>query len=127
MEGYKWKQSRDPEIFNKNIELRYRIEFGIEKCAMLIIISRKRETMEGIELQNKESIRKKENYKNFRILEVENIKQTEMKEKLELSTTKEKSPVGWGCRIYWLHLKSGGWLQSTSVLDMTLNGLMVWL
>ena len=29
-------------------------------------------------------------------------------------------PVGWGCRIQWLHL----WIP-TSVLDMTLNNLMV--
>ena len=40
-------------IYNQDIG----IEFGIENCAMLIIKSGKRETTEGIELQNQESIR----------------------------------------------------------------------
>ena len=32
---------------------------------------------------------------------------------------------GWGCRIHWLHLCRGGKTPPMSVLDMTLNGLMV--
>ena len=34
-------------------------------------------------------------------------------------------PVGWGCRIHRLHLCRGVRPPSTSVLDMTLNNLMV--
>ena len=51
-------------------------EFDIEKCAMMIMESGKRETIEGIELLNQESIRivgEKENY-NLGILEVDTIK-----------------------------------------------------
>ena len=34
-------------------------------------------------------------------------------------------PVSWGCRIHWLHLCRGVRPPITSVLDMTLNNLMV--
>ena len=34
-------------------------------------------------------------------------------------------PVSWGCRIHWLHLCRGVRTPLTSVLDMTLNNLMV--
>ena len=34
-------------------------------------------------------------------------------------------PVSWGCRIHWLHLGWGVRPPLTSVLDMTLNNLMV--
>ena len=53
------------------------MEFGIKKCAMLIMKKEKRETMEGVELPNKESIRilsEKENYKYFGILEADVIR-----------------------------------------------------
>ena len=42
------------------------MEFGIEKCAMLIMKSGKRETVKRLELPNQKSIRtlgEKENYK----------------------------------------------------------------
>ena len=60
------------------------MEFGIEKCAILIMISAKRETVEGIELQNSERIRtlgEKENYKYLGILEEDTSKQSTMMEK----------------------------------------------
>ena len=53
------------------------MEFGMEKCAMLIMKSGKRETMEGIEVPIQERIRmfgEKENYKNLGILEVDRQK-----------------------------------------------------
>ena len=34
-------------------------------------------------------------------------------------------PVGWDCRIHWLHLCRGVRPHPTSVLDMTLNSLMM--
>ena len=61
------------------------MKFGIEKCAMQIMKSRKRQTMEGIELPNQKGIRmlgEKENYKYLEILEMDTIKQAEMKEKI---------------------------------------------
>ena len=54
------------------------MEFGTEKCTMLIIKKEKRETMEGIELPDQESIRtigEKENCKYLGIFEVNTIKQ----------------------------------------------------
>ena len=60
------------------------MEFGIEKCVMLIIKSEKRRMTEGIELWNQEKIRtlgEKETYKYLGILEAETIKHAEMKEK----------------------------------------------
>ena len=61
------------------------MEFGIEKCTMLIRKSEKRKTKEGIELPNQGKIRtlgKKENYKYLGILEGDTIKQAELKEKV---------------------------------------------
>ena len=60
------------------------MEFGIEKCTMLLMKSREREIAEGRELQNQENIRnlgEKENKKYLGILEADAIKQVEMKEK----------------------------------------------
>ena len=61
-----------------------KIEFGWEKCAMLIVKSGKQHMTEGIELRNQEklrTLREKETYKYLRILEANTIKQGEMKEK----------------------------------------------
>ena len=61
-----------------------RIEFGIEKCAMLIMKSNKRHVMDRMELPNQEKIRmlgEMETYKYLWILEAHTIKQVEMKEK----------------------------------------------
>ena len=60
------------------------MEFGIEKCDMLIMKSGERETMAEIKLQILERIimfGEKENYKCLGILEADTIKQMEMKEK----------------------------------------------
>ena len=60
------------------------MEFGNEKCAMLIMKSGKRKTAEEIEQSNLERIwwlGEKENYKFFGILEADTIKQAEMKKK----------------------------------------------
>ena len=60
------------------------MEFGIEKCAMLIMRSGKRHMTEGIEQPNQEKIRiprEKETYKYLGILEADTIKQVEMKKK----------------------------------------------
>ena len=62
------------------------MEFGREKCAMLIMKSRKRYVMDGMELPNQEKIgtlKEKETYIYWGILEANTIKQVEMKEKVK--------------------------------------------
>ena len=62
------------------------MEFGVEKCAMLVMTSGKRHLIEGVELQNQIVIRTlggKETYKYSGILEADTIKQVEMKEKIK--------------------------------------------
>ena len=71
------------------------IKFSIEKCPVLIMKSGKRQITEGIELPNQERIRRlgeKANYKYSEILEVDTIKQVEMKEKIRVPLAKEKTP-----------------------------------
>ena len=65
-------------IYSENIGM----EFGIEKCAMLIMKSGQQMT-EGIELPNQKvkMPRQKETYKYLGILEEDIIKHAEMKEK----------------------------------------------
>ena len=61
------------------------MECGIEKCAVLVMKSRKRHITDGMELLNKEKIRtlgEKETYKYLGILEADTIKQEEIKEKI---------------------------------------------
>ena len=58
------------------------MEFGIEKCALLVMKSGKRHLTDGIELPNQEKIRtlaENETYKYLGNLETDTIKQAEMK------------------------------------------------
>ena len=69
-------------IYIQDIEM----EFGIEKCSMLIIKSGKPYMTNRMELLNQDKIRtigEKETYKYFGILEADTIKQFEMKEKIK--------------------------------------------
>ena len=62
------------------------MEFGIEKCAMLVMKSGKRHLTDGIELPNEDKIKslaENETYKYLGILEADTIKQAEMKEKIQ--------------------------------------------
>ena len=68
------------------------IKFGSDKCAMLIMKSGERELPEGIQLPNQKNIKtlgEKENCKYLGILEVNTIKQVEMKEKIKKNTSEE--------------------------------------
>ena len=61
------------------------MEFGIEKCAMLIMKSGKRHMTDGMELPNHDKIRtlgENETYKFLGILEADTIKQVQMKDKI---------------------------------------------
>ena len=61
------------------------MEFGIEKCAMLVMKSGKRHMTDGMEQPNQDKIRKleKKTYKYLGILEADTIKQVEMKDKIQ--------------------------------------------
>ena len=62
------------------------MEFGIEKCAILVMKSGKRHLTDGMELPNQDKIRtlgEKETYKYLGILEAHTIKQVEMKENIQ--------------------------------------------
>ena len=62
------------------------MEFGIEKCAMLVIQSGKRHLTDGFELPNQDKIRtlgENETYKYLGILEADAIKQKQMKDKIQ--------------------------------------------
>ena len=61
------------------------MEFGIEKCAMLVMKSDKWYLTDGMELPNQDKLRtlgEKETYKYLGILETDTIKQVEIKEKI---------------------------------------------
>ena len=62
------------------------MEFGIEKCVMLVMKSGKRHLTHGMELPNQDKIRtlaENETYKYLVILEADTIKQVEMKNKIQ--------------------------------------------
>ena len=62
------------------------MEFGIEKCAMLVMKSGKRHLTDEMELPNQDKIRtlgENETYKYLVILEDHTIKQVEMKNKIK--------------------------------------------
>ena len=59
------------------------MEFGIEKCAMLVMKSGKQHRTDGMKLPNHDRIRtleEKESYKYWGILEPDTIKQVQMKD-----------------------------------------------
>ena len=75
-----WKHA--VRIYSQEIGM----EFGIEKCAMLVMKSGKRNLTDGMELSNQEKIRtlgEKEAYKYLEIMEADTIKQVEVKEKIK--------------------------------------------
>ena len=68
------------------------MEFGIEKCAMLVMKSDKRHLTDGMELPNQDKIRtlgENETYKYLSILEADTIKQVEMKDKIQKEYLRE--------------------------------------
>ena len=82
-------------IYSRDIGMEFGI-FGIEKCAMLVMKSGKRQRTDGMELPNKDkkkTLAENETYKYLGILEVDTIKQAEMKEKIQKNkkTTQDKT------------------------------------
>ena len=82
------KNEKEPEtlihaviIYSQDIGM----EFGIEKCAMLVMKSGKRHLTDGMELPNHDKIRtlgENETYNYLGILEADTIKQVERKDKI---------------------------------------------
>ena len=69
-------------IYSQNIGM----EFGKEKCAILVTKSGKRHLTDGMEQPNQDTIRtfvENETYKYLGILEADTIKQEEMKDKIQ--------------------------------------------
>ena len=60
----KWRLIQTIRIYNQDIGM----EFGIEKCIMLIMRSKKRKITEGIELPDQERIRMLEEKENYTYL-----------------------------------------------------------
>ena len=62
------------------------MEFGIEKCVMLVMKRGKRHLIDGMEQSNQDTIRtlgENETSKYLGILEADTIKQVEMKDKIQ--------------------------------------------
>ena len=62
------------------------MEFGLEKCAMLVMKRGKRHLTDGMELPNQDKIRtfaENETYKYLGILEADTSKQEEMEDKIQ--------------------------------------------
>ena len=62
------------------------MEFGMEKCAILVMKSSKWYRTDGIELPNRDKIRtlgENDNFKYLGILEADTIKQVQMKDKIQ--------------------------------------------
>ncbi len=84
------KNEKELETLIQNVRIYSQdtgIKSAIEKCTMLMK-SRWRHMMEGVELANQVIIRtlgEKETYKYLGILEADTIKQVEMKEKIKKS------------------------------------------
>ena len=80
------------------------MKFGIEKCAMLVMKSSKRHMTDGIELPNQDKIRRlgdNERYKYLGFLEVDAIKQVEMRDKIQkeyLRRTRKQLEIKLSCR-----------------------------
>ena len=77
------------KIYSQDIGM----EFGIQKCAMIIMRRGKLQMTEGIELPNQKKINAfggKEIYKYLGIMEADTIKQVEMKGKLKTSISGEQ-------------------------------------
>ena len=82
------------------------MEFGIEKCAILVMKISKRHLTDGIELPNQDKIRtlgEKKLYKYLIILQGYTIKRMEMKEKFQKDYLRgarkllETKPCSWNC------------------------------
>ena len=107
-------------IYSQYIEM----EYGIEKCAMLVMKSGKRHLTDGMELPSQDKITTlgvKETYKHLGILEADTIKQVEMKNKIKkeyLRRTRKLLKTKLSSR----NLTKG---INTSAVDLVLQGIII--
>ena len=93
------------------------MEFGIEKCAILVIKSGKRHLTDEMELQSQDKIRtlrEKESYKYLGILEADTIEQVEIKDKIKKEYLKRTRTL--------LETKLSSWnfIKGINTLDVSL-------
>ena len=94
-----------------------RMEFGIEKYAMLIMKSWKREITKGRELRKLDTIRtlrKLDNSKNLAILETDTIKQAVIKEKKK----RKKKHIGRKLKVTETKIHSKNLIWSSSLRNI---------
>ena len=83
-------------------------EFGIEKCAMLVIKRAKRHINDGMELPNQDNVRtltENVSYKCMGILEADTIKQVEMKDKIQKDYLRRTRKLLETKHSSWNHIK----------------------
>ena len=79
------------------------MEFGIEKCAMLVMKSGKHYLTDGMELPNQDKIRTLGEKETYKYSEAGTIKQVEMKEKIKkeyLSRTRKLLKIKLCCKNF---------------------------
>ena len=92
-----------------------RMEFGIEKCAMLVMKSGKGHITDGMEQPNQDKIRtfsEKETCKYLGIFEADTIKQQEMKEKISKNISEE--PENYSRQNYITGIIQKRWIPELS-------------
>ena len=80
------KNEKELETLMYTVRIYIGMEFGIEKCALLVMKSGKRHLTDGIDLPNQDKIRtlaENDAYKYLGILEADTIKQVQMKNKIQ--------------------------------------------
>ena len=93
------------------------MEFGIKKCALLVMKSSKRHLTDGIELPNQDKIRtlaENETYKYLGILEADTIKQVEIKNKIQ------KEYLGRIRKLHEIKFKSRNLIEGKNTWDVPL-------
>ena len=105
-------------IYNHHIGM----EFGMKKCALLVMKSCKWYITDGRELPNQDMIRtlgEKETYKFLGILEVDTIKQVEMKDKIQKEYLRRTRNYSWKICLAETLLKEiiPGLYTSLDILD----------
>ena len=101
------------------------MEFGIEKCAMLVMKSGKRHMTDGMELPNNDRIRtleENETYKYLGILEADTIKQLQENAKTTRDKTLQQKPHQTNKYLGWTPSKIFGTLSQVDPRGTSTNG-----
>ena len=96
------------------------MEFGIEKCVMLVMKSGKQQTIEGIELPNQEKITTLGEKETYKYLEADRIKQIEMKEKIKKEYLKRNK------KLLATKLYNTNFIKGINTCAVTLGPFLKW-